>query len=108
MAPHDDAQHLERLRSGSLTCPKRMIEAAVRKWHAGSVAWHVYAATLQAAYAAFGEKLVMCPVPLLGCLWDSAAPARRNLLVSASATRMCVAYHMGMVRENEDSLARQL
>ena len=54
------------------------------------------------------ERLAMCPVPLLGCLWDSEAPARRNLLVSASATHMYIACHMDMVREEGDFLARQL
>ena len=36
------------------------------------------------------HTLAMSPVPMLGCLWDSEAPARRDILVSASSTRMCV------------------
>ena len=37
-APRDEPQHLERLLSGGVTWPDRTIEAAVRRWHVGSVA----------------------------------------------------------------------
>ena len=42
-APCDEPRHPERLQSGGMTWPGRAVEAAVRRWHVGSVAWPVRA-----------------------------------------------------------------